>query len=241
MFARPAVGSAIVQHASCATIARQPLRSRRRCFVPRTERASQRRPHRRCLRDRPRGPFQHQQPCTGDLARALRRCRSGRTGRDGHAQPGSESRVPRAARATALSRAVGTRSPIGWPAGSRGRARGAVPDAFAATRAAAGSSPRMVAPSVANRPTAARSDQVGIVRESSRSIVGASCWKVFIDRPGATGRVPARVRAENAVGLSSAATRRNHATHADAREVRRPFGSSSAASAAASAARSRSV
>ena len=77
----------------------------------------------------------------------------------------------------------------------------------AVARAAAGSSPRIPARPAANSATAARSDQSGIERENSRSIV-AALWsgRSLSTRPGATGRVPARVSAENASGWSSAAT-----------------------------------
>src|ERR687891_1577937 len=77
----------------------------------------------------------------------------------------------------------------------------------AVERAAVGSLPRISAPAAANSATAARSDQSGIERENSRFIVAAS-WsgRSSSTGPGATGRVPARVSAENASGWSSAAT-----------------------------------
>ena len=69
----------------------------------------------------------------------------------------------------------------------------------AAVRAAAGSFPRISAPSAAYSITASRSDQSGIERGNSRSIVAAS-WsgRSSSTGPGAMGRVPARVRAEAA-------------------------------------------
>src|SRR5215208_4465025 len=92
-----------------------------------------------------------------------------------------------------------------WTAGSAPGVRSQMRSAVA--RAAAGSSPRISAPPAANSATAARSDQSGIERENSRSIAPAS-WsgRSSSTGPGATGRVAARVSAENASGWSSAAT-----------------------------------
>jgi len=86
-------------------------------------------------------------------------------------------------------------------------ARRAVPDAPRGRARGRGSLPRIAAPAAANSATAARSDQSGTCRGNSRPISAAS-WsgRSSSGGPGATGRVPARVSAENASGCSSAAT-----------------------------------
>ena len=60
-------------------------------------------------------------------------------------------------------------------------------------------------------------------RENSRSIVAAS-WsgRSSSTGPGATGRVPARVSAENAVRVVERGDLGDHPADADARQVRRP-------------------
>jgi hypothetical protein len=193
--------------------------------------------------DRRRGPFEYEQSCTGDLAR------------ERFAVADREERVPSAVHHERRDRELGQALASARLAVELGehhahlvghldrglRARRAVPDALGGRARGGGVVAEDSAPPAANSATAARSDQSGIERENSLSIVAASgSGRSSSTGPGATGRVPASVSAENASGWSSAAT---WATTPPTPMPARCAGRSSSprASAAASAARSRSV
>ncbi|MBB6421938.1 hypothetical protein HDC93_007572 [Streptomyces sp. AK010] len=99
----------------------------------------------------------------------------------------------------ARPRRPGRTPPPHLPGASTSRSSGPV--------AAPGSSPRISAPAAANSATASRSAQSGMGRANSRLIVAWS-WsgRSSSGGPGATGRVPTRVSAENALGWSRTAT-----------------------------------
>ena len=161
----------------------------------------------------------------GSRARALRRCRQGRTDRGDRAPPAPGSRARAGARASAAcSRAWRTPCPAGWPSAPRAPCPACGPRCARRSRARrrgrCRGSPRRRRRYSA---TAARSDQSGIERENSRSIVAAS-WsgRSLVDPARSDGPRSGEGERRERVRVVERGDLGDHPADADARQVRRP-------------------